>query len=447
MSEVNKSSRRQFLQTTAASAVVAPYLIPASALGTEGKPGANERIRVGLIGCGGMGRSNLKNCAKHPDVEVTGACDVWKSRRDEVVAQYPGAKPYHDYREMLQQDNIDAVIIATPPHWHCLQAIDACKAGKDIYLQKPMTRHLAESLAVKNAVEKHKVVCQVGTQIHASENYRRVVEIIRSGNLGKISVVRSFFIMNQGVEGIGNMPDCKPHPGLDWEMWQGPAPARAFNPHIVKNAYDHGSFMTYSGGWTPGMAPHIIDLPFWALGLGFPVKTHCSGGRFTIQDAGDAPDMQETLWQFEGGLTLAWSMSIVNSFGFDFGRGTRKRRLGIYFQGVRGTLFSDYAKHEIVAEGDWMDDAKTPEKSIPASPGHEREWLDCIKSRQQPSCNPAYHCKLDVAIELANLSMQLGRSIHFDPKTEQIIGDAAATKMAIPQYRAPWKFPVEYLKG
>ena len=445
MTNTNETSRRCFLQAAAVS-TAAPYVISASAMGAGGQPGANDRIRVGLIGCGGMGRANLNNCASQADVEVTGACDVWKERRDAVVAQYPTAKPYSDYREMLQQDDIDAVIIATPPHWHCLLAVDACKAGKDIYLQKPMTRHLAESFAVKNAVRKHDVICQVGTQIHASENYRRVVELVRSGNLGKISVARAFSVMNQGTEGIGNSPNGAPPEGLDWENWLGPLPERAFNPLIVKNAYENCSFMDSSGGWTPGMAPHLIDLPFWALDLGFPTMASCSGGRFTLSDAGDAPDMQEVVWQFPD-VTLTWTMSLVSSFGFDFGRGARERRLGIYFHGVRGTVFSDYGKHEIVPEGDWMKDAVTPEPSIPSSPGHEREWLDCIKSRKQPSCNPEYHCKIDAAIELANLSMQLGRSIRFDPKAECIVDDDAATKLATPVYRAPWKFPAEYIDG
>ncbi|MBN1853557.1 MAG: hypothetical protein JW829_12570, partial [Pirellulales bacterium] len=180
------------------------------------------------------------------------------------------------------------------------------------------------------------------------------------------------------------------------------------------------------------------------LQLDFPTMTSCFGGRFTIHDAGDSPDTQEVLWQFPE-MTMTWSMSMVNSFGFDFGRGTRARRLGIYFHGVRGTTFADYGMHQTIPEGDWMPDPKNPEKSISPSPSHEREWLDCIKSREQPSCNPEYHTKIDIAIALANLSMQVGRSIRFDPKTERILGDPAATRLATPEYRAPWKFPQEYL--
>jgi predicted dehydrogenase len=345
---------------------------------------------------------------------------------------------------MLQQKDIDAVIIATPPHWHCRQTVDACEAGKDILLQKPMTLHLAESLAIKAAVNKHERICQIGTQIHASENYRRVVELVRSGNLGKISVVRTFNVMNQGPNGIGRDPNTTPPQDLDWNLWIGPYPWRPYNSLLALSAYHHCSFMVYSGGWTPGMAPHIIDLPVWALDLDYPEVTYCSGGRYSIQDDGDAPDTQEVTWHYPD-FTMTWWMSTANSYGFDFGSGKPARRLGIYFHGLNGTLYCNYGMHEIVTEGDMMKDAETPPKSIPSSPGHEREWLDSIRSRKKPSCNPDYHCRVDVPIVLANLSMNLGRSIRFDPKTEKILNDAEATRLIIPEYRDPWKFPGEYL--
>ncbi len=212
-----------------------------------------------------MGRGNLGNCAKHEDVVVTAVCDVWKERRDATLEQYKDtAKGYGDYRELLAQKDVDAVIIASPPHWHALMAIDACEAGKDIYLQKPMTLYLGESLAVKAAVQKHNRISQVGTQIHAGENYHKVVDQVRSGNLGPISVARTFNVLNLGPEGIGNDPNCDPPSGLDWDTWVGPGPMRAFNPLVVKDSFTHSSFLAYSGGWTPCWAPHIIDLPVWA---------------------------------------------------------------------------------------------------------------------------------------------------------------------------------------
>ena len=447
MSYFSEVSRRGFLRTTAvgAAGAAAAQVIPASALGKDGNTPAGERISVGLIGCGGMGRGNLHNCAVHKDVVVAAACDVWKTRCDATVAKYKEtAKPYHDYRDLLARKDIDAVIVATPPHWHCRIAVDAARAGKDIYLQKPMTLHLAESLALKNAVKKHGRVCQIGTQIHAGENYRRVVEWIRSGKLGNISVARTFMVMNQGPEGIGTAADCDPPKEIDWDLWVGPYPMRPFNPLIVEGAYRNGSFMEFSGGWTPGMAPHIIDLPVWALELGYPTVTYSSGGRYTLRDSGDAPDTQEVVWQYPD-FTMTWMTSLVNSFAFDFGRGTPARRLGIYFHGLRGTLFCDYGKHQVVPEGSLLTETQPPEKSIPPSPGHEREWLDCIKSREQPSCNPQYHAKIDVPIVLANLSLGLGRSIRFDGAAEKIVGDEKATRLSKPEYRAPWTFPEEYL--
>jgi predicted dehydrogenase len=440
------SHRRSFLQKSLAAGIAAPYLVPASALGRNGEPPASERINLGIIGVNGMGRGNLNNCARHPDVAVTAVCDVWKDRLDAVVQQYKEtAKGYHDYRELLDRKDVDAVIIATPPHWHALMAIHAVEAGKDIYLQKPMTLYPDETLAVRNAVNKHGRISQIGTQIHAGSNYRRVVEWIRSGQLGPVSVVRTFNVMNQGPNGLGHAPQQDPPAGLDWDRWLGPGPQRPFNALLAANSYNHCSFWDYSGGWTPGMAPHIVDLPVWALDLQVPLVTSCSGGRYVIQDDGDAPDTQEVLWQYPK-LTMTWMMSTCNSFAFDFGRGTPARRLGIYFHALRGTLFANYGQHEVVPEGKLLEDNTPPEQSLPPSPGHEREWLDCIKSREQPSCSVNYHYKVDLALTLANLAYKLGRSVRFDPRTEKIVDDEEAVKLARPVYREPWKFPAEYLQ-
>lgn len=470
-------SRRAFLETTAmmgAVGMVSSGLRARPAAGAEPvEVAANDRIHVGLIGCNGMGRANLAECAKYPDVVVTGACDVFKSRRDAVAQQYKDTcRPYADFREMLQRKDVDAVIIATPPHWHALMAIAACEAGKDIYLQKPMTLHLGESLAVRHAVRKHRRICQVGTQIHASPNYRRVVELIQGGYLGKIGVVRTFNVMNQGPQGVGRGGNRPVPDGVDWDLWCGPAPACEYNEILARDSYCHGSWMDYSGGWTPGMAPHIIDLPVWALGLSYPTEVFSSGGRFVVEDDGDAYDHHEVLWKYPG-LTMSWMSSLTNSYGFDFhGRPERERRLGMYFHGVNGTMFTDYAEHRIIPEGDFLNPFIKPDvaarkqaanfphrivyncgelnevaQRLPPSPGHEREWLDCIRSRELPSCNPEYHCRIDIPIALSLLSYRLGRSLRFDPEKEVIVGDKEAAKRAVPSYRSPWKFPRQYLKA
>ncbi|MCL4797034.1 MAG: Gfo/Idh/MocA family oxidoreductase [Bryobacteraceae bacterium] len=430
-------TRRSLLQA-------APLAVPSSALG-RGVTAPSDRINVGIIGVNGMGRGNLANCAKHADVVVTGICDVSTDRREAALALHRGtAKGYSDYRELLAQPGIDGVIIASPPHWHALMAIDAVKAGKDIYLQKPMTLYPDETLAVRNAVRRHKRISQVGTQIHAGANYRRVVEWIRSGKLGPVSTVRTFNVMNQGPEGIGRAPRENPPPGLDWDLWLGPGPARPFNALLFADSYNHCSFWAYTHGWTPGMAPHIIDLPIWALELGVPEITTCTGGRDVIQDDGDAPDVQEVTWRYPK-LTMTWSMNCANSFAYDFGRGKPARRLGIYFHALNGTLYSDYSRHEIVPEGAFLKDAAPPPETIAPSPGHERQWLDSIKSRIEPDCCVDYHYRVDMAITLASLSYMLGRSIRFDPVKERIVGDREAARRARPEYRRPWRFPAEYV--
>jgi len=220
-----------------------------------------------------------------------------------------------------------------------------------------------------------------------------------------------------------------------------------FNQILAQDAFNHSSWMAYSGGWTPGMAPHIIDLPVWALDLGYPLITSASGGRYVLDDAGDAYDHHEVLWQYPK-MTMTWMSSMVNSYGFDFqGAPVPQRRLGVYFHGTNGTLIADYGSLKVVPEGEKMNDLPEVPKSIPPSPGHEREWLDCIKSRRQPSCNPNYHVRVDVPIQLSLLSLKLGRSIRFDPKKEWIVGDREASKLAVPVYRKPWKFPTKYLKA
>lgn len=449
MAKSNDLSRRDFLAHTAkigAAGLAAPYFVSSSALGDDKKPGANDRIQIGVIGVNGQGAWNMGELLKQPDAQVVAVCDVFKDRREQAVAKCGGnAKGYSDFREVLARKDIDAVLIATPPHWHGLMAIMAAEAGKDFYLEKPMTLSLAESFAVLKAAEKNKRITQVGTQIHATKNYRQIVNMVRSGVIGPVSMARTFHVLNDGPEGIGNVPDTDPPAGVDWDLWLGPGPKRGYNALLAKDSSIHPSFMAYSGGWTPGMAPHLIDLPFWAMELDYPTSTFSSGGRYYVKDCGDAYDTHEVTWSFPK-FTLMWTTSLINSFAFNlqFGEGCQRRR-GIYFQGINGTIIADYGYLKVVPEGDRMKDAPTTQPIIPDSPGHHREWLDGIRSRTQPSCSVNYHHKLDVAINLSLISLKLGRSVQFDPATKKIVGDPEAAKLAMPTYRDPWKFPDEYM--
>jgi hypothetical protein len=193
------------------------------------------------------------------------------------------------------------------------------------------------------------------------------------------------------------------------------------------------------------MAPHLVDLPYWALDLDYPTYTTSSGGRYLIRDCGDAYDFQEVLWQYPD-FTMTWTTSLINSFAFNVHFGTnRERRRGIYFQGVNGTIIADYGYLKIVPEGEFMEKAPSTQAAVADRPGHHREWLDCLRSRKQPSCHVGYHHKVDVAINLAMLSLKLGRSVRFDPATATIANDREAIKASMPVYREPWKLPAEYL--
>ncbi|MBI4579067.1 MAG: Gfo/Idh/MocA family oxidoreductase [Planctomycetes bacterium] len=460
MSKNSGLSRRQFLSRAAAGAAV-PYFITGHASGANVAAGtaANSRIQIGLIGANGQGNYDLDEVLRQPDTSIVAVCEVYKERRDSTIARIMKAatqpegrgrhdpKPYTDYREVLARKDVDAVIIATTPHWHCRMAVDAAEAGKHFYCEKPMTMYPAETLTVKRAVEKYGVITQIGTQIHATKNYRRLVDVVRSGALGKFSLGRTFHILNQGRKGIGHAPDTRVPEGLDWDMWLGPAPKREFNALLFKDSAYHPSFMAYSGGWTPGMAPHIIDVPFWALELGYPTDTYSSGGRYLIEDDGDAYDLQEVTWQFPG-FTLTWTTSLINSFAYTLqgDQGCHRRR-GIYLHGVNGTLIGDYKVLEVIREACFLHKFNLEDipRVIPDSPGHHREWLDGIRSKTQPSCHVGYHCKIDMALTLAMLSLKLGRSIRFDAATERIVGDEEATRLMVPEYRSPWKFPKDYV--
>jgi len=434
---MNKNwTRRAFLGKSAVAAV--GIGLAARAIGAEGAAPA-DTVSMGFIGVGSMGSGDLGAFAAHKDVRVSAICDVNVPRREATVKRFAAtAKGYHDFRKLLDEKNIDAVCIATPPHWHAIMAVHAAKAGKDFYVEKPMTLYVGESQAVVKAARDYTRVSQVGTQIHAGANYRRVVEIVRAGLLGPVNVVRTFNVMNQTRAGIGKVPDAPVPQGLDWDMFLGPLPMRPFNPRIVADAYYHCSFMDISGGWLPGMAPHIIDLPIWALDLPLPSQVSCAGGRFIIDDCGDAPEVQECLFRYPN-LVMTWMHNLANSYGFDFhGKGGMARRLGIYFHGEQATLYSDYGMHKIIPES--RPDAKleVPPPSIPPSPGHHRELIDAIKTRQQPLCNVAYHHRVNVPICLANLSYKIGRSVQFDPKAETVLGDEEAARLTMPTYREPW---------
>jgi len=444
-SKKSEISRRQFLKASSIAMATAGLGIGSAVVAQNAEPKsvpASEKIILGIIGCGGRGKSHISWFGQHADTEIGAVCDVYDKHLEEAVARTGGkARAYKDFRKLLEQKDIDAVVVATPPHWHPLISIYACQAGKDVYCEKPICLVPAEAYAMLKAAQENKRVTQVGTQIHAGDNFRRCVEIVRSGMLGKIPLVHVVCTLNEYPGGIGRPADSPPPPGLDWNMWLGPAPESPFNMAKFING-NHRYFKDYVGSWLNELGPHIVDLAYWAMNPGEPISVAASGGRFVADDIGDIPDVLEVLWEYQT-FVMSWIHSACNSFNYGYGAPPdRGRRLSVMFHGNNATLCADYGSRSIVPEGDRLVDPKEPERSIPSSPGHEREFLDAIKSRIQPSCSFEYHVPLAVTLTLGHIALRTGRKIRWDPQNHRIIGDREAEQLCQPNYRKPWRLPL-----
>lgn len=440
-------TRRDLLKATGGLAVAATAGLGRGAAAdvagaAEQKPvAAGDKIALGFIGVAGRGYGHLDWFGRHPDVEIAAVCDVYQAHRDRAVQKTGGrAKGYADFRELLADPAIDAVVVATPPHWHSIIGVEACRANKDVYLEKPMSRFPAEARALAAAAKAHSRVTQVGTQIHATENYHRCVDVVRSGALGKITAVRNFCTMNDDSEGLGTPPNSDPPPGLDWEMWLGPAPHVPFNVGRFRDGM-HRYFKDYVDSWLHELGPHIVELPFWALELPAPTAVSASGGRFATHSIADVPDTLDVAWEWPDKI-MTWTMMQASSYPFGVTGPGGGRKLGIVFHGTDGTLLANYDVCQVLDKSGKpvAGDQKYP-VAVKRSPGHEREFLDCIKTREQPSCSFASHLPMHLALNLAHTSLKTGRKLHFDPAKFEATGDREATRLLTPSYRAPWKLP------
>jgi len=444
-------TRRGFLRTSSAAALGVgmtagcattdrPQLAQAHG---PGKATPNEKIIMGVIGCGGRGMHDANIFRSNDDVEIAAVCDVYEPHRLRAMDAFE-ADGYHDFRELLERDDLDAVIVTTPPHWHPLITIMACEAGKDVYCEKPMCFHPGEGHAMVKAARGNNRVTQIGTQIHANENYHRAVEVVRSGVLGDISSVRTQLTLNEAPYGplgkdatFGDPPD-----DLDWDMWCGPIPVQKYSEAMFVGGH-HRYFEATIRSWLHEMGPHIVDLAFWAMELGEPKAVQAMGGRYAMKDIGTIPDTMEVTWEYDD-FTVTWTNLCANSHGLTFqkpGDTNIGRRLGVSFHGVNGTLTADYGNQTLISEGDRLDESAIPEPWIPRSPGHDREFLNAIKSRELTSCDVEEHLPLAVALNLGNIAYKLGRRLEWDPETHRFINDDEANEHVIPDYRDPWKLP------
>lgn len=400
--------------------------------------GANEKLRVGLIGSGGQGRSDWKLFLKNSEVVPVAVCDVYEPNLKQglSLAEQAGTAggpvaAYKDFRQVIDRKDIDAVIVGTPDHWHALPTIMACQAGKDVYCEKPLSLTIREGRAMVDAARKHNVVVQTGSQQRSGPHYAQAVEIIRGGKLGKIGHVQASLIRN-AMPGWGTAPDEKPPADLDWDFWLGPAPARSYNK--MRCLYHFRWWWDYSGGQMTNFGAHDIDIVRWAMNVEAPGSVAAFGGRYRLTGAGETPDVQEVLYQFPDWV-LTWTTCEMNS----------ARKSGITVHGTNATMRLTRGGIEINGEKWGGLDAKQPGVQSQKYPGteqhaaHVRNFLDCVKSRKRPNADVEEGYKTAVMCHLGNIAMRLGRSLRWDAAKETIQGDAEATNWLSRPYRKPWK--------
>jgi len=401
--------------------------------------GANDAIVIGLIGCGGRGRRVLSEFQKLPGVRVAGVADLHRGRLAQGLKQAEGkAKTYSDYRKLLEDKSIDAVIVATNGHWHALPSIDACAAGKDVFVEKPLATSIGEGRAVVKAARKYNRIVQIGTQQRSWEHYREAVEIVRSGLLGEISAVHVWDLENQ-YPGYGRPADCAPPPELDWDFWVGPSPKAPYNP----NRYIHHYwFFDYGGGWELDWAVHHYDIVHWAMDVYAPIAAIGTGGRFgLVDDDREWPDTFVGACEYPPGPIA--KMGFLMNYTF---RGVCRHtyhgaRHGKSFHGTEGTLVLQRGGYQIYSE---VRDKKKliKEKDVPAGKeNHAEVFLNCMRSRKRPEADVEIGHFASNPGHLMNIAMKVGRRIRWDPKAERVIDDPQADALVTKKYRKPWVLP------
>ena len=430
-------TRRDFVKDTTMTAIGTGVALSAGHFASS-VLGANERVIVGVIGCGGQGRSNMRDFLRQPEVEIAAVCDVYDTNLNEAREMTDGkATIYKDFRKLLEHKDLDAVIIATPDHWHALPMIYACDAGKDVYIEKPVSHTIVEGRKMVEAARRGKRVVQVGTQQRSGPHFQQAVELVRSGKLGKVSFARTWNSSNQFPQGIGDPPDTDPLPGLDWDMWLGPAPYVKYNRNRCLSNFRW--FWDYAGGMLTDWGTHLIDIVHWAMGVDAPTSVYAAGSKYYIQDNRETPDSLEVTYEYPGFL-LNYSNRILNNHGID------GRSYGIEFQGTAGTLFVDRGGFEFTPEARRVGDEMAPpgEKAFrgegsPQHFPHVRNFIDCVKSRQTPVSDIEIGHRSTSASLLGNIALKVKQKIEWDGKKEQIVGNAEASKLLSRDYRKPWK--------
>lgn len=429
MNTTHRFTRRHFLKSTSALAVAAPTILPASVWGAERAP--SDRITLGFIGMGKQNRGLLNGFLHNKQTQVVAVCDVDTTRREHAKKSvedfyakqtdkgtFKGCNGYHDFRELIARQDIDAVVVATPDHWHALNVIAAANAGKDVYCEKPLSLTIAEARAMVNAVRKNNRICQTGSMQRSSGEFRKACELVRNGRIGKVKQV---FV------GVGtsskwcDLPEETMEPGLDWNFWLGPAPVRPYNSVLSpRGIHDHfpnwRSYREYSGGMMTDWGAHHFDIAQWGLGMD-------DSGPVEIIPPADPKATTGVRYLYANGVEMIHDTS----------------RGGATFIGEHGTIFVDRGKFQATPEA--LGEEPLDDKAIRLykSSNHSQDWLDCIRSRKLPICDVEIGCRSVSVCHLGNLAYWNHRRLKWDPKAEQFIGDKEANTWLDREKRGPWK--------
>ena len=439
--------RREFTKAGAAA-------LTASIL-TGQLPGANDRIQVGFIGLGRMGTGNLEFAMKTSGMQPVALCDVYRPNLDQAlaVARKGGHSPklVHDFREILADRSIDAVCISTPDHWHAYMTVEACKAGKDVYVEKPACKYVGEGPLMVQAARKYNRVVQAGTMQRSGAQFRTAAEIVRSGQLGEIRFCRNWEVQLTPKAGSGKPADCAPPHGLDWDLWLGPAPAHAFNPNRFGVLPDHWStfryFWDYAGGEMTDMGVHMIDIQQFALNEIMPAAIDAMGGRFYVQDNLETPDTMVATFRYPEFVSEFESEegNPLPMYGRDWGSRkpgvTMARDYGTAFHGSRGSLIVNRDGYEVMpVEGSGLQPRMDASRA-PMNAPHWADFADCIRTRRKPVSDIETCVRSTTICLLANVALRSGLRLDWDESNWTVRQDAAIPFLE-PNYRSPWKLTI-----
>jgi predicted dehydrogenase len=434
------SNRREFLShvaRTGAAAVAVPYFVAPSALGLDGRKPPSDRIVVAAIGCGGKGRHNTGEFLKQPDVQFVACCDVDSSHAEEdkrqIDAYYSNtdAKLFKDFRELVARDDIDAVHVSTPDHWHALASIAAIHSGKDVYCEKPLANSVAEAIAIRNAAQRKQRVVQTGSHERSNNKARFACELVRNGRIGKLHTIEinmpcSDEPHHKEVIAWKGIPDPQPvPPQLDWDFWLGHTPVAPY--HERRCHFWWRFILAHGGGEMTDRGAHIIDLAQLANNSDAtgPVEISATGKR-------NEGSLYDAFMDYQFENTFANGVKMI---------GKNQSPRGLKLVGDAGWIFIHVHGADLEAsDPNWLQEKPESFKtSLGRSPGHHRNFLDCVKARQQPFADAGIGCRTATICHLNNIAMLLGRKLQWDPEREQFVNDDEASKLLQPQFREPWK--------